>query len=114
MKYAWLLLLVGCSSSSVHFVDRGLFNNEPFVTASATDPDRARALALEAVPPGFELDKAYATPVLSCGMPGEAPTWDEVRKAQARCPSGTYRVDLALLPVSGEEREAVLKSRSAE
>lgn len=113
MKHAWLLLLAGCSSSA-HFVDRGLFNNEPFVTASATDPDRARVLALTAIPPGFEPDKAFETPVLSCGMPGEAPVWDEVRKAQTRCPSGTYRVDLALLPVSGEEREAVLKSRAAE
>jgi hypothetical protein len=113
MKYFWIVLLAGCSSSA-HFVDRGLFNNEPFVTASAADPEHAQALALAAVPAGFERDKAFETPVLSCGLPGEAPVWDEVRKAATRCPSGTYRVDLALLPVSGEEREAVLKSRAVE
>jgi hypothetical protein len=113
MKYLWMIALAGCSSSG-HFVDRGLFNNEPFVTASAADPEKAQALALAAMPSGFERDKAYETPVLSCGHPGEAPVWDEARQAQTRCPSGTYRVDLALLPVSGEEREAVLKSRAAE
>lgn len=110
MKYVWLLMLAGCASTG-HFVDRGLFNNQPFATAEASDPDRAQALALAAVPPGFERDKQFGQPVLSCGLPGEAPIWDEVRKANTRCISGKYRVDLALLPVTGTEREAILKTR---
>ncbi|MGZ3660695.1 MAG: hypothetical protein ACXVCK_11395, partial [Bdellovibrionota bacterium] len=103
--------LTACASQKGEFVDRGLFNNTPFVTAKAADPDMAQALALAAMPAGFERDKEFNAPVMSCGLPGEAPVWDEARKANAHCPSGTYRVDLALIPSSGPERDAILQTR---
>ena len=114
MKFGLLFLfLSSCASTSGHFVDRGLFNNTPFVTAQAKTPDDAKALALAAIPKGFELDGEFKAPVMSCGLPGEAPMWDEVRKANARCPSGRYRVDVALLPSEGAEREAILATRQS-
>jgi type II secretory pathway predicted ATPase ExeA len=61
------------------------------------------------MPAGFELDKKYDQPVLSCGLPGEAAIFDKL--AAPHCPSGSYRVDIALLPLSGEEREAILRTR---
>jgi hypothetical protein len=114
MKYGVLVLglLTACASERGQFVDRGLFNNSPFVTAKAKTPDEARARALAAVPEGFEPDEAFKVPVISCGLPGEAPVFDEKTLESTRCASGLYRVDVALLPASGAEREAILRTRA--
>ena len=105
------IALSACASQPAHFVDRGLFNNSPIVTARARTPDEAKMLALAAIPKGFEPDQEFKAPVMSCGFPGEAPAFDEKTMLNSRCPSGTYRVDVALLPHEGAEREAILATR---
>jgi hypothetical protein len=112
VKYLFLsVFLCSCASQSGQFIDRGLFNNSPFVTGRGASADEAKARALAAVPADFEIDKAFVSPVLSCGRPGEAPKPDPLGLTTT-CDSGTYRVDVALLPKSGEEREAILKTRA--
>lgn len=111
--FSVFFFITGCAAQHGQFIDRGLFNNSPFVTGRGASADEAKAHALAAVPTGFEVDSQYISPVMSCGLPGEAPVIDEKTLQRSRCPSGQYRVDVALLPKEGEEREAILRTREA-
>jgi hypothetical protein len=103
-------LCSGCASNRF-FVDRGGFNEVPFVVGEGASSTAAKQNALLAIPDSHERE-ANEFVVSSCAVKNEHPVWQKDVQDYI-CPSAHYQTSIRVLPKSAIERKEILDQISS-